>query len=127
MKYIKGGYEMITLKNHVGQITISRDYLISLIGNTVTNCFGVVSMNVANTKQTLMAALPFGARQACDRGISISTVKDKLFVELHISLLYGVNMNAVVRAIVHKVSYTIEESTGIKVEKVSVYVDDLKV
>ena len=54
---------MITLKNHVGQITISRDYLISLIGNTVTNCFGVVSMNVANTKETLMAALPFVARR----------------------------------------------------------------
>ena len=36
-------------------------------------------------------------------------------------------MNAVVRAIIHKVSYTVEESTGIKVEKVSVFVDDLKV
>ena len=118
---------MITLKNHVGQITISRDYLISLIGNTGTNCFGVVSMNVANTKETLMAALPFGARRESDRGISVSAAKDKLFIELHISLLYGVNMNAVVRAIIHKVSYTVEESTGIKVEKVSVFVDDLKV
>lgn len=118
---------MIVIKNHVGQITISKDYLVSLIGNTVTNCFGVVSMNVANTKQTLMAALPFGDKQECEKGIQVRFVKDKLHIELHISLLYGVNMNAVVRSIIHKVSYTIEESTGIEVEKVSVFVDDIRV
>ena len=49
---------MITVQNNVGKINISQDYFMALIGNTVTNCFGVVSMNVMSAKQTLLAALP---------------------------------------------------------------------
>lgn len=46
---------------------------------------------------------------------------------MHISLMYGVNMNAVVRSIINKVGYTVEQSTGIGVEKVNVYVDSIRV
>ncbi len=118
---------MIVIQNHVGKITISRDYLISLIGNTVTNCFGVVSMNVVSPAQTLMAALPLGKKEVCERGVIVRSSHDKLYIELHISLMYGVNMHAVVRSIIHKVSYTVEESTGVAVEKVNVFVDDIRV
>ncbi len=118
---------MITLKNHVGSITISEDYFTDLIGNTVTNCFGVVSMNTGSARQTLRAAFPLGKRNSYDRGVEVIAGKDKLVIELHISLMYGVNMNAVVRSIIHKVSYTVEESTGISVERVNVFVDDIRV
>lgn len=123
---------MIILKNHVGHIKISREYLTSLIGNTVTACFGVVSMNAFTPAQTLRAALPFKTKGGeepadCSRGVSVRVNKNKLTIELHISLLYGVNMNAVVRSIIHKVAYTVEESTGLAVEKVNVFVDDIRV
>ncbi len=36
-------------------------------------------------------------------------------------------MNAVVRSIINKVGYTVEQSTGIGVEKVNVYVDSIRV
>lgn len=117
---------MILIKNHVGHIRISREYLTSLISNTVTNCFGVVYMNAGNAKQTLLAALPL-KNKPNDRGVSVKLAGEKLEIALHISLLYGVNMNAVVKSIIHKVSYTIEESTGIAVEKVEVFVDDIRV
>lgn len=116
---------MITVQNHVGKINISEEYFVTLIGNTVTKCFGVVSMNVVSAKQTLLAALPFANKNG--RGVSVRVGKDRLVIDLHISLLYGVNMKAVVRSIIHKVSYTVEESTGISVEKVNVYVDDIRV
>lgn len=116
---------MITVQNHVGKISVSENYFMELIGNTVTKCFGVVSMNVINAKQTLLEALPFGKKSG--RGVSVRISRDKLVIDLHISLLYGVNMKAVVRSIIHKVSYTVEESTGISVEKVNVYVDDIRV
>lgn len=118
---------MITVQNHVGKINISEDYFMELIGNTVTKCFGVVSMNVVSAKQTLIAALPLVKKRAAGRGVSVRVGRDKLVIDLHISLLYGVNMKAVVRSIIHKVSYTVEESTGISVEKVNVYVDDIRV
>lgn len=116
---------MITLQNHVGKITVSPEYFTELIGNTVKKCFGVISMNVTGVRETLMAAMP--GKKHAPRGVRVRFIKDKLLIDLHISLMYGVNMNAVVRSIINKVGYTVEQSTGISVEKVNVYVDSIRV
>ena len=121
---------MITLQNHVGKISISPEYFTELIGNTVAKCFGVISMNVTGMKETLKTVMPKGKRKKKEersRGVRARFVKDKLLVDIHISLMYGVNMNAVTRSIINKVGYTIEQSTGISVEKVNVYVDSIRV
>ncbi len=119
---------MLKLRNHVGTITISREYFTMLIGSTVTNCFGVVQMNVEGVKQTLNAILPFHKKNLdCERGIDVKINKDKITIDLHITVLYGVNINTVVRSIMNKVRYTVEEGTGIEVEKVNVYVDGIKI
>ena len=118
---------MIRVKNHIGEITISQEYLMALISNTVTNCFGVVHMNVSSAKQTITAFLPIGKDKTDNRGVSVRVGKDKLVVELHITVMYGVNVSAVVKSIMNKVRYTVEESTGISVERVNVYVESLRV
>ncbi len=117
---------MVILQNHVGKITISPEYFTELIGNTVTKCFGVVSMNVSGVRETLLAAIMPKDKQPSAYGVKVRFVKDKLLIDLHISLMYGVNMNAVVRSIINKVGYTVEQSTGISVEKVNVYVDSIR-
>ncbi len=118
---------MVTLQNHVGKISISPDYFTELIGNTVAKCFGVISMNVTGVKETLRNVLPNGKKHERRRGVKVRFLKDRLLVDLHISLMYGVNMDAVIRSIINKVGYTIEQSTGITVEKVHVYVDSIRV
>lgn len=118
---------MIIQTNHVGRVSISPEYFSELIGNTVTKCFGVISMNVSGIRETLAAAFPLKKRNTNERGVRVRFVKDKLLIDLHISLMYGVNMNAVVRSIINKVGYTVEQSTGIGVEKVNVYVDSIRV
>ncbi len=117
---------MIKVQNNVGTITISQDYFTSLIGSTVTGCFGVVQMNISSAKQTLLAAMPFVKKQSFERGISVRAGKDKLVVDLHITVLYGVNVGTVVKSIINKVKYVMEESTGISVERVNVYVDEIR-
>ena len=118
---------MVTLQNHVGKIMISPNYFTELIGNTVTKCFGVISMNVTGVKETLQTVMPNAKKHEHKRGVRVRFLKDKLLIDLHISLMYGVNMNAVIRSIINKVGYTIEQSTGINVEKVNVYVDSIRV
>ncbi len=118
---------MIRVQNHVGMITISEEYFMSLISNTVTNCFGVVRMNVSSAKQTIMASLPFLRNKGGQPGVSVRIGKDKLVVDLHITVMYGVNVGAVVKSIMNKVRYTVEESTGISVERVNVFVDGIRV
>ena len=43
---------MITINNHLGTITYSKQFFYTLIGGTVTNCFGIVGMNAVDAKQT---------------------------------------------------------------------------
>ena len=118
---------MIILQNHVGKISISPEYFTELIGNTVRKCFGVISMNVSGLRETLTTVFDKGKKEDIPRGVKVRFVKEKLMIDLHISLMYGVNMNAVVRSIINKVGYTVEQSTGISVEKVNVYVDSIRV
>ncbi|MEG1943488.1 MAG: Asp23/Gls24 family envelope stress response protein, partial [Angelakisella sp.] len=60
-----------------------------------------------------------------DRGVRVRINEGKLIVDLHIAVTYGVNISAIVKSIVHKVRYTVEESTGLAVAKVNVYVDSM--
>ena len=75
---------MVTLQNHVGKISISPNYFTELIGNTVTKCFGVISMNVTGMKETLKAAMPKAKKDARRRGVRVRFLKDKLLIDLHI-------------------------------------------
>lgn len=120
---------MIVIKNHLGEINISKQFFSSLIGGTVTNCFGVVQMNAGDTKQTLMESLPlpFLKKTAhIEKGVTVRYKNDKLYIDLHISVMYGVNVASVVKSIIHKVRYVIEEETDLTVEKVNVFIDGIK-
>ncbi len=83
---------MITINNHLGTITYSKQFFYSLIGGTVTNCFGIVGMNAGDAKQT-----------------------------------FGVNVSTIVKSIIHKVRFAVEDETGFTVDKVNVFVDAVKV
>lgn len=51
---------------------------------------------------------------------------DGLAIDLHIIVTYGLNISAIVKSIVNKVRYTVEEATGFEVRKVNVFVDGMK-
>ncbi|WP_395588158.1 Asp23/Gls24 family envelope stress response protein [Pseudomonas syringae group genomosp. 7] len=45
---------------------------------------------------------------------------------MHIIVTYGLNISAIVKSIVNKVRYTVEEATGLEVRQLNVYVDGMK-
>lgn len=118
---------MVVVQNHLGKITLTNQFFTSLISSTVTNCFGVVGMNACNTKQTIIDSVPFlKKRLPADKGVSIRFVNGKLYIDLHITVMYGVNVAAVVKSIQHKVRFVVEDETEYSVEKINVYIDGLK-
>ena len=118
---------MVVIQNHLGEITMTKQYFSVLVGNALSNCFGVVEKNAGNAKQTVLSSLPFlNKKNYADKGVNIYTENGKLFVDVHITVMYGVNVSTVVESIQHKVAYTIEDATDITVEKVNVYIDGIK-
>ncbi len=116
---------MIRLDNHLGAIEISEQYFGKLIGNTVTSCFGVVGMANSNAIQSLRSVIR-NKINYIDKGVSVRSVGNGLVVDLHIVVTYGVNISAIVSSITNKVSYIVEDTTGLKVTKVNVFIDAMK-
>ena len=117
-------YAMIRIENHLGTIEISQEYFAYLIGNAASSCYGVAGMVKSGTKQGIRSV--FTKRSYADDGIRVRSEGDKLIVDLHISVIYGMNISAIAKSIVNKVRYTVEEATGLDVKKVNVFVDGMK-
>lgn len=115
---------MIRIENHMGTIEISHDYFANLVGHAASECFGVSGMVISTASQGVRTAL--SRQDTTDKGVSVKTVDGKLSIDLHIIVTYGVNIAAIVKSIVNKVRYTVEEATGLEVSKVSVFVDGMK-
>lgn len=115
---------MIAYETRTGTITFSESYLSKLIGHEVTSCFGVVGMTPSNSKQKLLGI--FSKDQAIDTGIKVTGDTENVSVEIHIIVVYGMNINAIAASITEKVRYAVKENTGITVNKVIVKVDGIK-
>ena len=62
-----------------------------------------------------------------EKGVTVRYKNDKLYIDLHISVMYGVNVSTIVKSIIHKVRFAVEDETGFTVDKVNVFVDAVKV
>lgn len=115
---------MITVENYLGKIGISEDYLTSLISYTAENCFGVAGLNQPDGSHGITALL----RNADIRGrtgVRIFVNDGKISAAVHISVLFGTNITAVTDSLSHKIRYTVEDKTGIKLSKIAVYIDGM--
>ena len=115
---------MIAYETRLGKINISDEYLQTIIGEAVTSCYGVSGMVASGSKQKIFDLLT--KKDNLNKGIIIRGNADSIVVELHIIVLYGMNINAIAKSIVNKVQYTVKELTGINVDKVIVKVDGIK-
>ena len=96
-------------------------YALMAIGYSVI--VGVVGM-VSSPAQGLRAAIR--GKKTPDEGVRVRTSGGGLIVDLHIVVIYGMNIAAVTRSIVNRVRYTVEQATGLEVAKVNVFVDAMK-
>ncbi len=115
---------MIAYETRLGKIDISEAYLSKLIGDAVTSCYGVVDMVAAGGRQKLLGAV--SKETPINKGIRVFGTAEGATVEIHIVVIYGMNINAIAASITEKVKYVVNEVAGINVEKVIVKVDGIK-
>ncbi len=113
---------MISYETITGTVSFSNEYLAKLIGNAVQNCYGVVKM-VPNRKQKVFNFL--NRDNYIDKGITVKGNSNKAVIDLHIAVIYGININTIANSITEAVKYVVKSATGIKVTKVTVRVDDI--
>ena len=112
------------MNTHMGNITIDNEVIAQYAGSIAMECFGVVGMAGINVKDGLVKLLKM---DSMTRGINVSIQNNKLTLNFHIILAYGVSILAVSDNLISNVKYKVEEFTGIEVEKVNIFVEGVRV
>ena len=112
------------LDTEFGRILIDDDVLGKYAGSAAVECFGVVGMASVNVKDGLVKLLK---KDNLKHGVNITLEDDKLRVELHIIVAYGVSILAVAENLIETVKYNLEEFTGLEVGKIIICVEGVKV
>ena len=113
-----------SMNTHMGNITIDNEVIAQYAGSIAMECCGVVGMAGINVKDGLVKLLKM---DSMTRGINVSIQNNKLTLNFHIILAYGVSILAVSDNLISNVKYKVEEFTGIEVEKVNIFVEGVRV
>ncbi|MBR2407750.1 MAG: Asp23/Gls24 family envelope stress response protein [Lachnospiraceae bacterium] len=113
-----------TVNTEMGNVVIENEVLAKYAGSAAVECFGVVGMAAVNVKDGIAKLL---RRESLNRGVNISVEDNKITVDFHIIVAYGVSISAVADNLVSNVRYKIEEFSGLPVEKINIYVEGVRV
>ncbi|MCR4650694.1 MAG: Asp23/Gls24 family envelope stress response protein [Lachnospiraceae bacterium] len=112
------------MNTHMGNITIDKEVIAQYAGSVAIECFGIVGMAGINVKDGLVKLLKM---DNITRGINVSMRDNKLVVDFHVIVAFGVSIPAVADNLISNVKYKVEEFTGIEVEKINIYVEGVRV
>ena len=113
-----------SMNTHMGNIAIDNDVIAQYAGSIAMECFGIVGMAGINVKDGLVKLLK---RDSMTRGINVSINNNKLTINFHVIVAYGVGILAVSDNLICNVKYKVEEFTGIHVEKINIFVEGVRV
>jgi uncharacterized alkaline shock family protein YloU len=122
---MEGGDSMsVRMNNKLGSIVIDSNVVATYAGSVAVECFGIVGMASVSVKDGLVKLL---GREHLGHGIAVRMNGSRIELEFHVIVSYGVSISAVAENLVSSVQYKLEAFTGMEVEKITVYVEGVKV
>ena len=113
-----------SINTHMGNITINTDVIAQYAGSVAVECFGIVGMAGISMKDGLVRLLK---KDSLTRGIEVKIENNKLVLDFHVIVAYGVSILAVSDNLISNVKYKVEEFTGIEIEKINIFVEGVRV
>ena len=112
------------ISNKLGEIQIGPDVIAMYAGTTAVECFGIVGMAAVSMKDGLVKLLK---KESLTHGINVQINDNRISVDFHVIVAYGVSISAVADNLIESVKYKLEELTGMEVEKINVFVEGVRV
>lgn len=111
------------MNTELGSILIDTDVISTYAGSVAVECFGIVGMAAVNMKDGLVKLLK---RETLKHGINVSLKDNKISLDFHVIVAYGVSISAVAQNLYANVKYKVEEFTGMEIEKINIYVEGVR-
>ena len=108
----------------MGEITINTHVIATYAGSVAVECFGIVGMAAVNMKDGLVKLLK---KDSLKHGINVTLNENKISLDFHVIVAYGVSIRAVSDNLIANVKYKVEAFTGIEVENINILVEGVRV
>ncbi len=113
-----------TMNTHIGNIVIDNEVIAQYAGSVAVECFGIVGMASVNMKDGLVKLL---RKETITHGIQVAVNNNKLTLDFHVIVAYGVSILAVSDNLIDNVKYKVEQFTGLEIESINIFVEGVRV
>ena len=113
------------MKNQYGSVLIDENVIATYAGSVAVECFGIVGMAAVNVKDGLVKLLK---KEHITHGIQVAVGEDnEIEIDFHVIIAYGVAIVTVCDNLIETVKYKVEQFTGMKVNKINIHVEGVRV
>ncbi len=112
------------IQTELGQITINTDVIATYAGSVAVENFGIVGMAAVSMKDGLVKLLK---KESLKRGINVTLKDNRISLEFHVIVAYGVSISAVADNLMESVKHKVESFTGMEVEHIDILVEGIRV
>ena len=111
------------MNTELGSILIDTDVIATYAGSVAVECFGIVGMATVNMKDGFVRLLK---KDSLKHGINVTIEDNKISLDFHVIVAYGVSIPAVADNLLNNVKYKVEEFTGMEIDKINNYVEGVR-
>ncbi|KYG35805.1 Asp23/Gls24 family envelope stress response protein [Priestia endophytica] len=115
----------IEMKTQYGQIDISTDVVATIVGGAAVDCYGIIGM--ASKNQIKDGISEILRKENFTRGVVVRQLEDEIHIDMYIIVSYGTKISEIAHNVQTKVKYTLEQTVGLTVESVNIYVQGVRV
>ena len=115
----------VELKTEWGSIDISDDVIATIAGAAALECYGLVGM--ASRQALKDGIIEMLGRNNLKRGIVVHRNNDKMAVDLHIIVSYGIRISEVAHNVQKRVKYTLKETTNLDIDDINIIVQGVNI
>ena len=105
-------------------VRIDPDVIAQYAGIEAKSCFGIVGMGAISVKDGFARILK---TERLNRGVSVTIKDNRITIDFHIIVAYGVSIQAVAENLMENITYQVETFTGMTVDKINIYVEGVRV
>ena len=112
------------IKNDLGEVIVDSNIIATFAGTAAVECFGIVGMASYNIKDGIVNLLK---KERLGKGIKVTVEDNKISLEFHVIVSYGVSISTVTENLIESVKYKVEEFTGSPVDSINVFIEGVRV
>jgi uncharacterized alkaline shock family protein YloU len=108
--------------NFRGRVDVAEGAIADLVRDVVRSCYGVVGIGTSSRRR-LVSRVPRPWRRSA---IDISVLDGRVSISVPVIIEYGTPVATVARNVIQSVSFQIQQTLGLPVERVDVHVAGLR-